>query len=103
MKQVKLPGDIPQGAHFAIMIYKIKNIYHEGDERSRTNPGHDYPAHTENILTIEHWVTQNESLLQAKVEELSGPKGYGSTIPLFVVLEVAKKLNVVTRTTISME
>lgn len=25
------------------------NIYHEGDERSRTNPGHGYPSWTETI------------------------------------------------------
>lgn len=24
-------------------------IYHEGDERSRTNPGHGYPAYTETV------------------------------------------------------
>lgn len=24
-------------------------VYHEGDERSRTNPGHGYPAYTENV------------------------------------------------------
>lgn len=30
--------------HYAI----VTNVttYHEGDERSRTNPGHGYPAHT---------------------------------------------------------
>ncbi len=28
------------------------SIHHEGDERSRTNPGHGYPAYTENVATF---------------------------------------------------
>lgn len=27
-------------------------IYHEGDERSRTNPGHGYPAYSESVEKI---------------------------------------------------
>jgi ribulose bisphosphate carboxylase small subunit len=26
-----------------------EQVYHEGDERSRTNPGHGYPAYTETV------------------------------------------------------
>lgn len=46
----------------------IQDSYHvEGDERSRTNPGHGYPAHTVSYTRIEefkdeaelkHWVAQ---------------------------------------------
>ena len=35
-------------------------VHHEGDERSRTNPGHGYPAYTENILKIRMFVTKDE-------------------------------------------
>lgn len=33
-------------------VITIKNIHHEGDERSRTNPGHGYPAYTERVETF---------------------------------------------------
>lgn len=31
------------------LIVKSRNIYHEGDERSRTHPGHGYSAYTETV------------------------------------------------------
>lgn len=45
-------------------------VYHEGDERSRTHPGHGYPAHTETIRTfkefkneeeLKNWIKRNEN------------------------------------------
>lgn len=30
-------------------------IHHEGDERSRTSPGHGYPAYTETIQSFQHF------------------------------------------------
>lgn len=43
------------------VIYNV-SIYHEGDERSRTHPGHGYPAHTENVETFKSF--ENEDLLK---------------------------------------
>ena len=46
------------------------SIYHEGDERSRTNPGHGYPAWTETIEKIQtfkdeaalkEWILKNNT------------------------------------------
>lgn len=46
-------------------VIESYSIYHEGDERSRTNPGHGYPAHTETVekfvpfkdkAELERWV-----------------------------------------------
>ena len=31
------------------------SIYHEVDERSRTHPGHGYPAHTETVTKIREY------------------------------------------------
>ena len=39
---------IPEGAHFVILNFRSISI--PGDERSRTNPGHGYPASTEHIV-----------------------------------------------------
>lgn len=46
--------NFPQKIHSAAIVFKTQSVYHEGDERSRTNPGHGYPAHTEIIETIEY-------------------------------------------------
>jgi hypothetical protein len=48
------PDQIPKYKHFAALVFKTNSIYHEGDERSRTCPGHGYPAHTETIHSIDY-------------------------------------------------
>jgi len=48
------PEKLPEQVHFAALIFKSRSIYHEGDKRSRTNPGHGYPAYTETVNTIEY-------------------------------------------------
>ena len=45
---------------FAVII--TKTIYHEGDERSRTNPGHGYPAYSENYDTLVEFKSEKEFL-----------------------------------------
>jgi hypothetical protein len=37
-------SNIMSKPHWALIT--SVSVYHEGDERSRTNPGHGYPAHT---------------------------------------------------------
>ena len=44
-KTLTLPDEIPQGEHWAILTRVYVCI--PGDQRSRTNPGHGYPATTE--------------------------------------------------------
>lgn len=41
------------------IITKTKNIYHEGDERSRTHPGHGYPAYTETVKTYDEYESED--------------------------------------------
>ncbi len=38
-------GEVPKEPHFAII--EFSSVWIPGDERSRTNPGHGYPEHTE--------------------------------------------------------
>jgi hypothetical protein len=38
------------------------SVHHEGDERSRTNPGHGYPAYTENITTFKTFKDEDDML-----------------------------------------
>ncbi len=62
------------------VIYE-EYIHHEGDERSRTHPGHGYPAYTETVRTfkefnneddLKKWIKRNEnkSFQVIKYEEL---------------------------------
>lgn len=55
------------------VIYS-ETIHHEGDERSRTNPGHGYPAYTETVETLKTF--ENEAALKAWIE--INNRGYGS-------------------------
>ncbi len=52
---------IPEVEHFAVISEKTTSVYHEGDERSRTHPGHGYPAYTSTITSIEYEVFKSEA------------------------------------------
>jgi hypothetical protein len=96
MKRVKGPADVPNEPHFAVIIYGTRSVYHEGDERSRTCPGHGYPAHTETFDELEHWVTTERTHLEEFVTELDTQTE--SKKKPFVIMEVVKK-GTVTRST----
>lgn len=64
-KYVYTIDDVPNGEHFVII--KDNRIHIPGDERSRTHPGHGYPAHDQEFLSYEAYLTQNK-LLQAITE-----------------------------------
>lgn len=65
---VSTKDKFPIAPHWVIMKFSTINI--PGDERSRTNPGHGYPASTENAVSYEAYYTE-EKLLEA-VRELEG-------------------------------
>lgn len=44
LKFIEKPEDIPVGLHWVILRFSTIRI--PGDERSRTHPGHGYPAST---------------------------------------------------------
>lgn len=50
--------DIPKDAHWVIMKEESHHI--PGDERSRTNPGHGYPASTVTSFTYESYLDEEE-------------------------------------------
>jgi hypothetical protein len=50
--------DIPDSEFFAIL--HSRSVYIPGDERSRTNPGHGYPASTEHYWSLEVFPTREE-------------------------------------------
>jgi hypothetical protein len=60
-------NNIPNVPHWAIV--KSVNVFIPGDERSRTNPGHGYPEHTEEYITYTAFIDEAEWLRE--IENLS--------------------------------
>ena len=50
--------NIPKKPHWAIITFS--SIHIPGDERSRTSPGHGYPAHTESVIKYQTFTDQDE-------------------------------------------
>lgn len=94
MKRVAGPSDVPSEPHFAV-IYKSESVYIEGDERSRTNPGHGYPARTETYESFEHYVTTDKTMWHSFIEK------HIKDAPKMVCLEVSRKAVVTTKVVVS--
>lgn len=60
--------------------------YVEGDERSRTHPGHGYPAHTTTSNTYEEFATEADMLAWVASEET---KKYGPKLN-YAIVKVAR-------------
>jgi hypothetical protein len=57
-------NDLPEGEHFVILEFDSISI--PGDERSRTHPGHGYPAHTE--TTVKYIVFNSREAWEAEIK-----------------------------------
>ena len=68
MKIIKIKADIPEEKHYGALVFNTQTVYHEGDERSRTNPGHGYPAYTEVINTIQYIAFSDRNDLSRFIE-----------------------------------
>lgn len=82
---------LPKGHGWAIL--RNKNIYVPGDERSRRHPGHGYPAHNEEVVSIEFFDDFAELEEQVDIEVKRGNDfKVVSLTPLEVTTEV--KVNI---------
>ena len=52
--------------HYAILTFG--STYIPGDERSRTNPGHGYPASTEYHVEYEAFTEEQKEIWEKKIE-----------------------------------
>jgi len=59
MKSIKTAKDFPNKEHLAIIVLNTRNVYHEGDQRSKDYSGHGYPAYTESIENFEYYGYEN--------------------------------------------
>lgn len=64
------PSKFPVGRHYAILLFKKWSFHHEGDERSRTHPGHGYPAYTESGIETEYYFFLDQSEWESAVSIL---------------------------------
>ncbi len=55
---VSTKDKFPSAPHWAILKFSTTHV--PGDERSRTNPGHGYPAHTENNVDYQAYYTEEK-------------------------------------------
>lgn len=60
------------------VFFEKQTVHHEGDERSRTNPGHGYPAYTEEFTTPVF--AKDEEDLKQKLENYTR-FGYNRKMP----------------------
>lgn len=70
MYEIHNPTDLTAGIRFLILVFKITDVYIPGDERSRTNPGHGYPEHTDQYQTTEIFSVVDENELLDKLHKL---------------------------------
>lgn len=74
--------------HFAALIFT--SVYIPGDERSRTNPGHGYPA--ENKSVVEYIAFDSREEMQKWVQDRETPR-FGMPEKNYLIIE-AKPLAV---------
>lgn len=102
---VEKPEKMPAGEHWAILIFETSSTYVEGDERSRTNPGHGYPAHYETHNSFQYWACADKNALERALaymqKEAEREAGYRAPKP-YVVIH-ARKAEVRTVTTVEVK
>lgn len=81
---IKSPEELPKETHFAALVFKTHSIHHEGDERSRTHPGHGYPAHTETVHAVEYVAFADKEAMEKWVIKMETSK---RTEPKYQLIE----------------
>lgn len=72
--KITSPDAIPSQRHFAILVFKTTSTHVPGDERSRTNPGHGYPAHDVVDTSYEYWAIGEKKDLEGAIKFLEERK-----------------------------
>ena len=77
MHYVNRKDEMPGGPHWAIIEFSTINI--PGDERSRTHPGHGYPAHSEAVVKYRAYDTESEWAAEVEALERRNADSYSKT------------------------
>ena len=77
------------------LIITKASVHIPGDERSRTNPGHGYPAHTEHYDKVEFFDEPSdfEARLVILEERKAGYRAFSNAQELIPEFETVVKLN----------
>lgn len=89
-KRVTSANDVPVAEHFA--IFESDSYYTEGDERSRTYPGHGYSATTTNFIKYEAYFTEQRLLMAIKEKEESSYSRKSYKVCKIIPLTIQKTL-----------
>lgn len=73
------------------LIVREDTIHHEGDERSRTHPGHGYPAYSEVVSRVSEY--RDLVSLQQQVEYLLS-RGYKFKVYEAKELKITQKVSI---------
>jgi hypothetical protein len=76
-KHVGVPSDFPENEHWVILTYSLIHI--PGDERSRTCPGHGYPAEDKNIVNYDVYFDEKKWKDQISYLEATNATSYSKT------------------------
>lgn len=64
MVSVTKKSEFPTVPHFAIL--EFTSVGHEADERSKTHPGHGYPAYSEDVCHYYAFTDRNEWIAEIR-------------------------------------
>ena len=67
MKYIDSETEILNTPHFAALVFEFVMI--PGDERSRSNPGHGYPEHSESVVKYIEFCSRKDMESWVKSEE----------------------------------
>lgn len=88
------PDHVPSKEHYAILFFG--SIHIPGDERSRTNPGHGYPEHTE--TKVDYVVFPDRQSWEAEIKDLTtrvfGSKNWKAIYVKPAVIETSVRVDV---------
>ena len=88
--EANAPNDVPKDFHYAVLIFDSTSVYIPGDERSRTNPGHGYPASTNYYNTFQYFWTKSSDDLNKFVKYLHSKDTYKNKFVFFQVSGLGK-------------
>lgn len=80
-------------ADFVFAVIIERSIHHEGDERSRTHPGHGYPAYTETVHDFKEFKSEAEFRAWIEREESSKHSSTRYRPIAFKPVEIKKTIN----------
>lgn len=101
IQPTKSAADIPNSKHLAVLVQKVNRFDIPGDERSRTNPGHGYPATTEFVHQLEYFPFYTPEAATEYVQYLVSKKHSPVHMDHIRVIQVAGTARVTVTTQVS--